>query len=368
MSKEGMSLQSRGRRNLAAEYEEMQMTVADDLWNTMTKSVLTREQSLVGIYALHVSKSGGTSLCDLMKAEKCFYPPDREGKANCWAYQYRSKSIDLGTQWVRKNYSTRGVTTHFELPSWMLYDEENTPSSSCNDIRDYLSRYNHTIAMSENWLPKSGVCTNDFLNVIIFRHPLDRLLSHYRHIYNECKHKSGRMSCSQMLLDGGEYFDVDYMNETFDIITDNFYTRSLNGQNVYSSPSSLPDYHLDHARENLRDFDWILLLGLEFENSTQEILEEGVGLRTPLPTSRQAGNTKKTIRFRSQDLQRLRKMNKLDFRLWEEAKRLHQLDLISIRKMKSASPLEWHERLKITDKNRRQGCCGVVCDNYYESH
>jgi hypothetical protein len=61
-------------------------------------------------------------------------------------------------------------------------------------------------------------------------------------------------------------------------------------------------------------------------------------------------------------------MNKLDFELWEEAKRLHQLDLISIRKMKSASPLEWHERLKITNKNRRHGCCGVVCDNYYESH
>jgi hypothetical protein len=305
-----------------------------------------------------------------MKAEKCFYPPDRQGKANCWAYQYQTNFIDLGTQWVRQNYGTKGSGAgggiiDFQLPSWMLYDEENTPSSSCNDIRDYLSRYNHSIAMSENWLPKSGVCTQDFLNIIIFRHPMDRLLSHYRHIYNECIRKSGGpMSCSQMVMDGGEYFDVDFMIETFDIITDNYYTRSLNGQSVYSSPSSLPEYHLDSARENLRDFDWILLLGSEFENSTQEILQEGVGLSRPLPISRQADRAKKTIRFRPQDLQRLEKMNELDFELWKEAKRLHRLDLISIRKMRSASPLVWYKRLSAKEKNSKKGCCGVVCDDH----
>jgi len=364
--------QPRARRKLAEaeQYDEriVQVVPDDVMWKTVVKSVLKRERSLVGIYALHVSKSGGTSLCDLMKAEKCFHPPDRKGKSNCWAKKYESNSIDLGTQWVRQNYDDKGIL-NFQLPLWMLYDEENAPSSSCSDIHDYLSRYKHSLAMSENWLPKTGVCTKDFLNIIIFRHPMDRLLSHYRHIYKKCKERSSPMACSKMLVDSGEYFDIDFMKKTFDIVTDNYYTRSLNVQSVYSLPSILPEHHLENAKGNLRNFDWVLLLGMDYENSTQEILQEGVGVSLPLPTSRQVDSSEKKIRFRPQDIQRLEKLNKLDFQLWEESKRLHNLDLISIRRMRSASPHEWYNRLNFKEKNStRPGCCGVVCDNHYERY
>lgn len=61
------SMQPRGRRHMAAvvEFEEMQ-AVSDDMWKSMTESVQSREQSLVGIYALHVSKSGGKQQQELI--------------------------------------------------------------------------------------------------------------------------------------------------------------------------------------------------------------------------------------------------------------------------------------------------------------
>lgn len=62
------SMQPRGRRHMAAvvEFEEMQAVWSDDMWKSMTESVQSREQSLVGIYALHVSKSGGKQQQELI--------------------------------------------------------------------------------------------------------------------------------------------------------------------------------------------------------------------------------------------------------------------------------------------------------------
>jgi len=46
------------RRRILAEEEHIRM-VSDDEWNSISASMITREENLVGIYALHVSKSGG---------------------------------------------------------------------------------------------------------------------------------------------------------------------------------------------------------------------------------------------------------------------------------------------------------------------
>jgi len=296
-----------------------------------------------------------------MKKEQCFHPPDREGKSNCWAYKYRSEFIDLGAQWIRKKYA---LNLNFELPKWMLYDDENTPSYSCNGVRNYLNTYDHSIAMSENWLPDTGLCIHDFLNIMIFRHPLERLRSHYRHIYDTCTRRSNHPElCSRMITDG-KYFDVDIMRNAFDIVTDNYYVRSLNDQHVYSSSiGSLRQSQLNSARENLRNFDWILLLGPEYDNSTKEILQEGIGLSDGLPKSRQVGKEEKIFDFRPTDWKGLEKMNELDLELWNEAKRLHRLDLLSIRKMKSVSPQSWYQRFNVTSKNTKS-CCGVICGKF----
>ena len=45
-------------RRILSEEEDIRM-VSDDEWNSILASMITREENLVGIYALHVSKSGG---------------------------------------------------------------------------------------------------------------------------------------------------------------------------------------------------------------------------------------------------------------------------------------------------------------------
>ena len=234
-------------------------------------------------------------MCDTMKVESYFA---NGKKANCWHNKYRTDKSDLGSQSVRKKSEDE---INFKLGHWVYYDEQKTPSSRCSDTRAYLYKHNHTLAMSENWLPSGGVCKNDFLNVMIFRHPLERLLSHYRHLYADCIHHSTSTLCSQMLTTDG-HFDIDFMNKTFDIITDNYYTRSLNEQTVYKEPTGFNGnglQFLKSAMKNLRSFDWILLLGPEGGeglNQTNLIMEQGIGLSDGLPHSRKrSGKKKKTV-------------------------------------------------------------------------
>lgn len=295
-------------------------------------------------------------MCDVMKNDGCFI----EGKEkNCFL---RSDGVDLGPHWVRKQ---REAEINFNIGEWAYYRENKTKSSSCSNIRSCLHKHNHTMAMSENWLPSGGVCKYDFLNVMIFRHPLDRLLSHYRHLYANCVKHSTLALCSQMLTTDG-YFDIDFMNKTFDIITDNYYTRSLNEQTVYKEPTGFNgngSKFLKSAKRNLQNFDWILIIGPEGgkeQNQTKLIMEQGIGLSDGLPHSRQRSNKKPMPQWSTDDEVRLRNVNTLDMKLWNEALKLHELDVISIERMKSASTDLWNQRLEGRCNKNNTSCCGTI--------
>jgi hypothetical protein len=332
------------RRKLAEVGEE---AVQNDMWIQMTKSIMEREKTIDKMYALHVSKSGGTSLCDTMKLDKCFIPQDAKRKANCWSYKYRSKQVDLGTKWVRHG-KVNGTDIVFK--NWVYYNESRSPSSTCLDIRNYLVQNMQTLAMSENWLPKGGVCQHGFLNVIVLRNPLERLRSHYQHLYDECIQHSSPGPCA-LMLNEDKSFNIDFMNRTFDIITDNYNVRSLNEQAVYKEPTGFDgkgQIYLENAIENLSKFDWVLIVSAEKENDMNKIiLEDGVGLSHGLPVSRKRNKRRQKNHFNAEDKKRIRKMNSLDLKLWREAKRIHKLDLISLRMMRKFSPTLWNERQSI---------------------
>ena len=349
------------RRTLAAMEQNSTTPTPDALWQQMLQSVVAREKSLDGVYALHISKSGGTSLCDAMKADRCFVTPDKRIKAFCWAGRYKSKSIDLGTKWARRRKVNE---TNIQFKNWVFYDENSSPSSTCSDVRAFLQKRNQSLAMSENWLPNGGVCEHDFMNIILLRHPLERLLSHYRHLYYECVHHSPPDSCTSMLTEDG-YFDIDFMNKTFDIVTDNYNVRSLNEQYVYKEPTGFNgkgDDYLAAAMANLNKFDWVLLLTPGEEttlNQTNMLMREGIGLSHSLPVSRKRSGRAKKLRWSREDEERLMQMNSLDLKVWEEAKRLHKLDVVSVKRMREASMHLWEKRGSSKCMGGER-CCGVI--------
>jgi len=64
-------------------------------WREMTPCMIDREESLMGIFALHISKSGGTSLCNAFKNEQCFIPPFPEKESNCWDSSMKTPTVDF---------------------------------------------------------------------------------------------------------------------------------------------------------------------------------------------------------------------------------------------------------------------------------
>ena len=351
------------RRQLA----ELGDDTTKDQWLEMKRCMEEREEELVGVYSLHVSKSGGTSLCDLLKEEQCFISPHNPN-ANCWSNRYRTQVIDLGPQWQRKKKSEA-----FGFPEWVLYNETAVPSSSCDQIVQYLQDNNQKVAMSENWLPEGGnLCQNYFSNIVVIRDPMRRVLSHYQHLYRACMSKKTtkglkRDQCHQMLHGGiwneesKNYFNLTFMMEWFDIVSDNYYVRSLNDQSVYKEPFGMNGkggMYLQHALRNLRNFDWIILIqsGNDEEDINRElIIKYGLGLENDFGISRKKREKKSDIILRENDYKIMKKLNKYDQKIWSEAKRLNSLDVISLKKY-AEYDTDWSKK-----RSSHIECCGRIC-------
>jgi hypothetical protein len=314
--------------------------------------------------------SPGTSLCDLFKANQCFVPPQGNPKANCWSPEYKNMGVNLGPQWLRKE-----SCKEFNLPTWMSYDEKNMQSSSCDALVEYLQRSGQKVAMSENWLPMGGtLCQNQFVSVLTMRHPVRRILSHYQHIFNVCLKSNPVESavCLTMLNDqvwdrgNRTYFNISLTSKSFDIITDNYYMRSLSDQNVYKEPFQMNGRRKEYfqqAKNNLNSFDWIILLDSDaddFDNNMNRdlIVRYGLGLHHDFGFSRKRSEKNSdvsNIDLLQQDYEDLIAINKYDLQLWHEAKMLSNLDVAYI-----------NRSMQYYDNTRNQiehdtDCCGHIC-------
>ena len=90
------------------------------------------------------------------------------------------------------------------------------------------------------------------------------------------------------------------------------------------------------ANHSLHSLDWIALMGSEDEEEElhrNELFRYGAGLdgNKTMIHARASGTPKESL---LSDPDYLRKLNSLDYKLWEEAKKLNRLDLISIQRMK----------------------------------
>ncbi len=308
----------------------------------------------------------GTSLCDMFKTkERCFKSALQ--RENCWM-QKQGKGINgipFEPQWIRDEKYVHHRTA---LPSWMKYDQENTPSVTCDVIKNYAEEFDQLVVFNEGFLPEGGKLCKDFSNLIIFREPMARILSSFQHVYATCNQENSKV-CQKMIEqpfneNGTNYFNVTFTANWLDIISDNYYTRALNEQMVFKKGQGLVinekgQEHFQNALHNLRDFDWVFLLQSDDTEEAlhrQMIIDHGLGLYgLEMPHSRSREKLNKDvaeIKIRPDDYEALIKRNKFDMKLWEEAKKLNALDISSL------------ERLKEVQENRdmdSEQCCGFVC-------
>jgi len=284
--------------------------------------------------------------------------------------------VRLGPQWQRMNHSEQ-----FILPTWTRYDEKTTYSSSCEEIANFLEESGQAVAMSENWLPKGGnLCQNHFINIFIMRDPLRRIISHFQHLFHLCvkthaQKKENETLCLTMLNDklwnrGNEtYFNLTVMMESFDIVTDNYYLRSLNDQKIYGSPFGMNgrgEEYLNKALQNLQNFDWILILDDESNNSLENnininsIVRNGLGLLSEFGVSNQRsrGNLDiSSINLIQRDFEVMEHLNRYDLQIWHEARRLNRMDIEYINEIR---------KFNLTTRasfNGFRNCCGHICQH-----
>ena len=343
-------------------------------WERMTRCVIERRNTLQFHFGLHVSKSGGTSVCDLFKQEKCWTDDHKHGwkRDNCWM---KENNIDLSPSWFRHDFKYKA---DFNRPSLMA--EKNLRDDvSCQELVQYLKSTKIGVAMSENYLPNHGnLCSQDFSNLFMMREPMERLYSHYNNIFKiRCNvtgtYQSNSM-CQRITMPWEEqppqnasnptriyYLKEDAVTEVIDMISDNYYTRTLNNRDVFFAPFGLAtnttgQKALNVALETLRSFDWVLLL--RSNEGNKDIFKHGLGLNSTLGHSRPKSPIFQTT-LTSKGQQYLESVNRLDQELWKEAQELHALDVKSIEYMQKYG----NGMLGGANSSSSQDCCGAICPN-----
>jgi hypothetical protein len=326
---------------------------------------MKREKALMGIFSLHISKSGGSSLCSLFKNEGCFTDTVHPN-SNC-LYPVGSKtSLDFGPKWVRPKAERFNMHLYedFDFKRFLVLDPENS-DYTCDDVRTHMHLSKQHLAMSERWLPASGVCQNDFMNVIMIRNPMDRINSHYNHILLMCRmvNKDNTGLCESMFLNQpngtSPIFNETIMMEYFDIASDNYITRTLSTLQGYQAPFGHMEAYIQSALENLNRFDWVLLLNQS--ESSNYLIENGMGLSSKFPHENIRSNV---ISLSNNGMKILHDLNQFDHQIWLEAQRLHELDLQSLQYMQ----MYGHDLLQLRDQSQEgDSCCGYICDSYFNN-
>lgn len=180
----------------------------------------------------HISKSGGTNLCQSAEANGCT-SQGFDQKLNCLVKEF----IDH-PRWV--SYSAHRYVQHRlssrQVLPWFVNFHTYRPPLDCKARRAYLQRNSWTFYANEYTNPPGTDATtkmcSEFVNLIMFRHPLDRLKSQIAWIQK---------------LYRDFYFEVDaqrvFVNRTAGFWerllpsgANNYYTRSLLGQRYFEYP------------------------------------------------------------------------------------------------------------------------------------
>jgi len=355
------SCSSADRRALALAF-----SASEAQWKAMTECTI-REQThnKLGHFFLHVSKSGGTSMRAAWDQTNCVI----SGRDKKKKLPHVLESTQL--QWFKQSrLEKEGLKMKFGR---IHTNTERVQGFNCSSFQGAMERQGR-LALESEWVVPfeaqqqqqhagGGGCRK-LVNSIIFREPMARILSHYKHL--ELLARGGTKKKMKM-KGNNRIFNVDFMTKVFDVLSDNYYTRSLVAHGIYEweHTNQTLTQHPEAwtkiwptANASLHNMDWVMLMGSSNESEEADrnlIIRNGLGLAVNLGHNR-TGSTKQK-QSKLSDEQRLRDMNALDYKLWEEALELNRLDVVSLNRMKPY----YEAALEATKLERNDHCCGLVC-------
>lgn len=259
------------------------------------------------VFFSHISKSCGTQLC------MCGWD------SGCRAW---------GGHNIDDNCHSRGMDFNpWDAPAWGGDVPRKPVFETCEGLARYNHKHHFTLEGNENYLIHEGVCSQ-FWNVIVLRDPMDRVLSHFKHLslLNEVSDKDW----AQVKL--GKEWSADELTprlafEHAPIISNNFFVRNLIGRKGYKIPfGKVTHEHLEEAKQRLADFDLVLIKSESLSDELQALL--GWQCTTPVERTQKTEMYKDTLqnRWSAEEWDQLYKANELDRALFEHARQLELVD------------------------------------------
>ncbi|KAG2488252.1 hypothetical protein HYH03_013242 [Edaphochlamys debaryana] len=271
----------------------------------------------------HVSKSGGTTLCQLAQKNGC-QTESFEPHRNCevQAFKDQPRYID-----GRAHYALRrGGHTACDRPVKPMGFRREL---SCDFRRAQLIRSNYTIYANEYTAqggkedPGLAHSCGNMLTVLQIRHPHDRALSHIRHVWRSYEEHCG--DDRSIFFRGGH--NMSTWSRLLPSPTNNYLIRSLLGESVFHLPSGdITESHLDLARTHLTQ-QYDVLLVLEDQDQSAQAMRYGLGWKAFELHANSAGEDAEDDGS-PQDLQVLWDLNTLDLELYKYGVVMAALDAI----------------------------------------
>uniref|UniRef100_A0A7S1TI85 Uncharacterized protein n=1 Tax=Compsopogon caeruleus TaxID=31354 RepID=A0A7S1TI85_9RHOD len=271
--------------------------------------MVIHEKELILLH--HISKSRGTSHCDLAWLNGCkgFGPGPRKGvvaKTNGDPVEQELQHFpNCNSAWLR------------DQPLWGQAEAGKYNGTQRCSRRLHLARkYGMNFLANENFLettPCPRVLEWEFL-----RDPVDRSVSHFRHI-----HRSHNLSSCFHARDGAGL----NCTQSFYRLFDNFMTRSLSGPDGYFKPAGqITDSDLDVAILRLMKIDVLMVEGVhrEMERTLLRILLGFHRWRLGFPSNLDSSGDILPLHVR----RLLIRSTKYDAELFKVAQALQALDLV----------------------------------------
>ena len=325
-----------GLRRTIAQLPENSSTHLAERYATLYRSVLN--ESLLLFF--HISKSGGTALCELSKLNGCWRAAAGESTLN-------TNCVDRGRfdgPWWLPHTSIKAIMdtglrhfaeTNFKMPMRSL------PNRRCGWRGSRGADDVPTFRAVEGSAPEGQRCAG-MLEMLMLREPLARLASFGREIIRwglvpephrlrvgtlcEAEHLSGR-ECVQRRYDVCGNFSA--MLALAPAVYDNQFVRTLLGQDVYALPAGgITRLHFIAARARLQQVDVLLLTGANVSADLSHRLGWSVRKLDKMYLRTSAGSRLRSAGCELVGAQRARaaEVNVWDRQLWEEAQRLYDLD------------------------------------------
>ncbi|GIL45113.1 hypothetical protein Vafri_2044 [Volvox africanus] len=274
----------------------------------------------------HISKSGGTSFCQLAQDNGCH--SEDFGWGNCLI-----KAFNDGPRYFN-------ITQHMQLPADGVQTrcakgfkgmQLRTREVSCIDRRLRLQELGYSLYANEYTAlggtkdPTLAHPCRNMLTVLEIRHPYERVISHLKHAWFMYGYHCGDDREKVYFADG---HNTTHWISLMPAVTNNYLIRSLLGEKVFQLPiGAITRDHLELAKTFLAE-QYDVILVLEDKSIFGPTLRYGLGWDKHERHANVRPEGKNSDRCLPADLEALLNLNWLDVQLYSFGTLMARLDAI----------------------------------------